>query len=130
MKKKYILYILLIIVIIGLILFFISLNSKKFIPCEFVRTYRVENIIDSNDENYLFITIRSFQDEDVQTIKIKKGSEQIKEKDNYEFKFRLTKKITNDSILEIYNNSEIISINRTDKTGLEQINDDLCFKKN
>lgn len=127
--KKYVLYISLIILIIGLALFFINFNSKKFIPCEFVRTYRVENILDSNDEDYLFITIRSFQDEDVQTIKIKKGREQIKEKDNYEFRFRLNKKITNDSILEIYNNSEIISINRTDKTGLEQTNDDLCSKK-
>lgn len=90
----------------------------------FIRTYNILNVANSNDENYIYLTIRQFQSEEVQTIKVeKKLCPQIAEEKNYEFTIVLNKK-TNDDILSIFNNGKIISINETDKIGLEQIQED------
>ena len=40
---------------------------------EFIRTYKILNIAPSNDENYLYLTIRQFQAEEVETVKISKN---------------------------------------------------------
>lgn len=91
----------------------------------FIRTYKILNIAESNDQDYLYLTIRQFQDEEVQTIKVKRNlCPQIQEEKNYEFTIKPNKKIE-DNILSIFNNSTIISIKETDKTGLNQIQDSI-----
>lgn len=91
----------------------------------FIRTYKILNIAESNDQDYLYLTIRQFQDEEVQTIKVKRNlCPQIQEEKNYEFTIKTNKKIE-DNILSIFNNSTIISIKETDKTGLNQIQDSI-----
>ncbi len=92
---------------------------------EFIRTYKILNIAESNDEKYLYLTIRQFQAEEVQTIKVeRKLCPEIEEDNNYEFTIKPNKTI-NDNILSIFNNSEIILIEKTDKVGLEQIQEDI-----
>lgn len=91
----------------------------------FIRTYKILNIAESNNQDYLYLTIRQFQDEEVQTIKVKRNlCPQIQEEKNYEFTIKPNKKIE-DNILSIFNNSTIISIKETDKTGLNQIQDSI-----
>lgn len=100
--------------------------QKKF-TCTFIRTYKVEYILPSNSENFLYLTIRAFQDEEVQTIKISKALfPKIEQGKYYEFKFRPFEKIEQDNIMDIYRKSKLISIEETEKIGLEQIQDRIC----
>ncbi len=88
---------------------------------EFIRTYKILNVAESNDSNYIFLTIRQFQDEEVQTVKVeRKLCPNIVEGKSYEFTIKPNYRLE-DNILSIFNNSTILSIKETNKTGLEQI---------
>lgn len=89
----------------------------------FVRTYKVLNVEESNDNNYIYLTIRQFQQEEVQTIKVeKKLCPNVVEGKSYEFTIKPNYRLEN-NILSIFNNSKILEIKETDKIGLEQIQD-------
>ncbi len=91
----------------------------------FIRTYKILNIEESNDINYIYLTIRQFQCEEVQTVKVeRKLCSDIVVGKNYEFTIESNKKIE-DNILSIFNNSTILSIKEIDKIGLEQIQDSI-----
>ncbi len=90
---------------------------------EFIRTYHILNVAESNDSNYIYLTIRQFQDEEVQTVKVeRKLCPNIAEGKNYEFTIEPNYRLE-DNILSIFNNSTILSIKETNKMGLEQIQD-------
>lgn len=93
----------------------------------FIKTYKVLNVADSNDDNYIYITIRGYNQEDVQTIKIRKYlNPNIKANNNYEFTFKSTSDVTLcDTILSIFKNTELLKIEYTDKEGLEQTNEEI-----
>lgn len=98
--------------------------------CSFTRTYKIEYILPSNSEEYLYLTIRAFQDEEVQTIKVLKSlSPQIEQGKYYEFTFETSNEIEEDTILCIYQYSTITSIVETSKLGLEQKQEPLCVFK-
>jgi len=133
MSKKVILGILLLTILLG-INYFVKNNeqekNKNIETCKFIRTYKILNVAESNDINYIYLTIRAFQDEEVQTIKVKRKLISNPEEEYYEFTFKTKKKIKASSILSIYNNSKIVSITKTTKTGLEQINEKVNCNKN
>lgn len=96
----------------------VNLNS-------FIRTYNILNVSESNDNNFIYLTIRQFQDEEVQTVKVeKKLCPNIAEGKNYEFTIKPNYRVE-DSILSIFSNSTILEIKETDKTGLEQIQESI-----
>lgn len=96
----------------------IDLNS-------FVRTYNILNVAESNDNNYIYLTIRQFQDEEVQTVKVeKKLCPNVVEGKNYEFTIKPNYRVE-DNILSIFSNSKILEIKETDKVGLEQIQESI-----
>ena len=100
-------------------------NNQSVQEFTFIRTYNILNIANSNDKKYLYLTIRQFQDEEVQTVKVEKSlCPSIEVGKNYEFFLKTHKKIE-DNILSIFNNSTIISIKETNKIGLEQIQDSI-----
>lgn len=89
----------------------------------FIRTYHILNRADSNDDKYLYLTLRQFQAEEVCTVKVEKRlCSSVEEGKNYEFTFKSTKKF-GDNISSIFDNSEVVSIIETQKVGLEQIQD-------
>lgn len=91
---------------------------------KFIKTYNVLNIAESNDERYLYLTIRQFQCEEVETIKVQRTLAQtVKANNDYEFEFEYTNKKIEDNIKSIFENATLISIKKTDKQGLEQIQD-------
>lgn len=95
--------------------------------CSFTRTYLVLDISDSNDENYVYLTLREFQEEEVVTVKVKRSlASVIIEDNNYEFKFASTGKSTNLDIKSLFESNTLLSINSTDKIGLDQINENVC----
>lgn len=90
----------------------------------FIKTYNILNIVDSNDEKYIYLTIRQFQEEEVKTIKIEKSlASDIEIGNDYEFTFKYTDNIVQDNIESIFTNAKLISVKKTDKQGLEQIQD-------
>lgn len=91
----------------------------------FIRTYHILNIADSNDGEHLYLTIRQYQAEEIETIKVsKKLTNNIKENKPYEFTFQYKDKDFDDNnIKSILKNATIISIVETDKLGMEQRQD-------
>lgn len=104
-----------------------SINGSSKYNCILTKTYNVVNINESNDENYLFITFRQFQSEDVVTIKLPKTiSKDLLIGEKYEFTFNTNKEFVNETIDVIFENSEIINIVLTEKVGMEQKNEYIC----
>lgn len=90
----------------------------------FVRTYDVLNIADSNEEEYVYITLHAFQDEEVVTVKILRDlCTDIKAGSAYEFTFVYTNLIVKDNISSIFGGAILVKIEKTDKTGLDRVND-------
>lgn len=92
----------------------------------FIRTYKVLNVAPSNDGNYYYLTIRQYQLEEVEVVKIKKSlNPNIEVNKDYEFTFKFTNKNVEDNISSIFMNTTLINISYTSKTGVEQIQDSL-----
>lgn len=90
----------------------------------FTRTFEVLNVVDSNDESYLYLTLREYQGEVVETVKVLiELCPDIAEGNNYEFTFESTIPVEDDSINTLFANTNLISIVQTDKTGMDQIQD-------
>lgn len=88
----------------------------------FTRTYNILNIADSDDEEYVYLTLRQFQGEEVATVKVlRRLALAIKEDHNYEFTFQYVIKQDTKNINDIFDKYDLISIIETDKEGLNQI---------
>ena len=99
-------------------------QEKNLINHTFTRTYHINYITDSNDYEYLYITIREFQNEEVETVKINKNEfDNIQVGDNWEITFKIINNDIEDNIKSIFKNCEIITAKKTDKIGLEQVSD-------
>lgn len=95
--------------------------------CSFIRTYLVLDISDSNSEEYSYLTLRGFQDEEVATVKVdKKLVQDIEEDQYYEFQFGSLTTGDGKDIKNLFESHLLLSISHTEKTGLEQINEDVC----
>lgn len=95
--------------------------------CSFTRTYLVLDTSDSNDQNFVYLTLREFQAEEVVTVKVEKDLvPEIIEDTYYEFKFASTGKSDQTDIETIFESNSLLMITATDKNGLEQINEPVC----
>lgn len=95
--------------------------------CEVVKTYFIDNIGESNDENYLYVTMHEFQVEGTYTIKLPKTiSDNLEVGSSYEFTFKTTSEYVNGTISELFANSEIINTLYSDKVGLDRTNKYYC----
>ena len=99
-------------------------NDVNDVIYEFTKTYNIRNIEESNDETYLYLTLRQFQMEEVATVKIPRNlSNNIEVGSNYEFTFQYnypTVELKESTIEEIFEKCNLVAINYTDKVGLEQ----------
>lgn len=90
----------------------------------FTRTYEVLNVTPSNSDEFIYITIRQFQYEEVKTYKIAKNlNYDIIPNSYYEFTFQYTIESIVDNLDSIFNTATLISVTKTDKIGLDQIQD-------
>jgi len=95
--------------------------------CSFTRTYLVLDMSDSNDYDYVYLTLREFQEEEVVTVKVKRSlASVIVEDNNYEFTFASTGKSSSIDIKTLFESNTLLSINSTDRIGFDQINEDIC----
>lgn len=121
------------IVLISIILIIISSSPNKnkdksnSYDCTLIKTYNVDNINSSNDSNYLYITFKEYQVEGVYTIKLSKTiSKDLEIGKNYEFTFNTYKEYISSTPTEIFEKSELINIESSDKVGIEQKNEFNC----
>ena len=99
--------------------------------CTVVKTYDIISIKDSNDELYRYITLSEFQTEGIYTVKLSRILIKDLKKDNsYIFTFKTSKDNLEANTDILFNNSNIINIEYTDKIGLERDNYSYCDKIN
>lgn len=102
-------------------------NLKEKETCTLIRTFYIDDIKNSNDENYLYVTLHEYQVEGVFTIKISKViGKELEKNNNYEFTFTTPKDYMWETTDKLFNNREIISIEKTDKVGMEQTSKYYC----
>ncbi|HBA38134.1 MAG TPA: hypothetical protein DCY94_05385 [Firmicutes bacterium] len=91
----------------------------------FVQTFDVLNVAVSNEEKYLYVTLRRFTGEEVKTFRILRELEPSIEAGNaYEFTFKYTAvSIADESMEEIFKSALLTKVEKTDKVGLDQVND-------
>ena len=101
-----------------------SSQNNPSVLYKFTQTYHVANIEESNDYNYLYLTVRQFQFEEIATVKVLRSlASEVKEDENYEFTFQYEYpkvELTEGTIEEIFEKCHLISIEYTDKIGLGQ----------
>ena len=75
---------------------------------------------------YMYITIREFQKDEIETVKVDKELfKQVEVGDNYEILFKIKNNRIKDNIKSIFYNSEIVKVEKTDKNGLEQLSEQI-----
>lgn len=93
--------------------------------CTFTKTYLVLDTSNSDDQKYVYLTLKEYQSEEVATIKIKRDNTfDFVEDIYYEFKFGSIGKSKNEDIETIFNSNLLLMINQSDK--LEHINESIC----
>lgn len=98
----------------------LTLNKFK-INYKVTKTYNILNVTESNDEDYIFLTLRKFNSEEVYTAKILNKSNTFVENTYYEFTFNINYKINENFDNELFEYAKIESMKETDKEGLEQV---------
>lgn len=92
----------------------------------FIRTYQVLNVTESDDFNHLYITIKQFQADEVETVKVQRDlANSIEANKNYEFTFEYTNNTFENNIKSIFENTTLVSVKETDKVDLDQIQDSI-----
>lgn len=130
-KKKYLLLIIPL-ALISSILLTIAINNqtgegKDIKNCTVIKTYYIDNIGKSNDENYLYITVHEYQVEGTYTIKLPKLiSRNLEVGNSYEFTFKTNKNNLATTTDNLFNNSEIINLEYSDKVGNERTSKYYC----
>jgi len=130
--QKTIIIIIIIIIIITTIITIIITNKKQTSQkennnCIVIRTYYIDNIGKSNDENYLYITIHEYQVEGTYTLKLPKLiSKDLKVGNSYEFTFKTSKNYLKTTTDNLFNNSTVINLEYTEKEGNERISKYEC----
>ena len=102
--------------------------SMQITDVEFVRTYHIVADLRKTDQtgNYNYYVIEKFQYDNPIVIRVEKKYK-LEENANYEFTFKggVDELKTDYSMEEIFNQFRIINIQKTDKEGLEQRQDNI-----
>ena len=130
-KKKIqylnILFLLIIIFILVIIISKVYKTNKNDNICTIIRTYYIDSIGKSNNDNYLYITIHEFQVEGTYTIKLPKiVSKDLEVGKSYEFTFEANKEYVKIPTDILFKNSNIINVVNTNKEGLERTSTYTC----
>ena len=102
-------------------------TKQNYTSCEFVRTYKILNSVSSSDDLSLYLTLQSFLSDDVQTVKVKKELlNDVTIGASYEFTFKTYQAYIDTSIENLFLENEVVKITKTDKEGMNQIEEDSC----
>jgi len=100
--------------------YYYDYNDKK--TYTFTRTWEVLNIAESNEEEYIYLTLRQFQGEEIETVKVLKNiNYNIEAGKSYEFTFTFKGEEPEEDIKDIFEECNLIKIELTDRIGLDQL---------
>lgn len=113
--------------------------------CDFTKTYRIVNLLPgyvASVSEWSYVAVDQFQNQNVIALKVpSKLKERLKENNYYEFKYMIVgsgsinsmddvnKYMTLDEIILNKKEDDVkvyLTINETNKTGLEQVNENIC----
>lgn len=127
--KKLKMIIILVVIIVFIILINKYQNKEIFTEnnCTVIRTYNVREIGNSNDENYLYVTLSEYQVEGVYTVRLPKTiSNELEINKSYVFVFKTDDKNIYSNADILFKNSEIINVKFTDKVGMDSESRSYC----
>lgn len=94
-------------------------NDNK--QCRVVRTYYIDNISRSNDENYVYFTIHEYQVEGMFTIKLSSlEAKDLVVGNSYEFIFTTSSEYVSTTTDILFDNSNVIGVEYSDKVGIDR----------
>lgn len=100
---------------------FCKTNNKR----TFTKTYHVLKVLDMNTDEAKYLILKQFQIPEVAIVQIQNYLlPEIQENDPCEFTFKYADTLIKDrDINSIFDNTELLKVEKTDKLGLEQVND-------
>ena len=103
-------------------------NETTYSSCEFIRTFQIEKIIDTREtKKEVQVLISQYLVEEQALVSIKREfAENLIEKENYEFTFKTFQNYIDTDIKNLFEENEVIKIEKTEKKGLEQKQEESC----
>lgn len=99
----------------------VNRNDTNNNQCRVVRTYYIDNISRSNNEDYVYVTIHEYQVEGTFTIKLSNlDANNLVVGNSYEFTFTTSSEYVSTTTDILFNNSNVINIEYSDKVGLDR----------
>lgn len=99
-------------------------GHEKDNTCYFTRTYKINGITESQEEEYVDVTLTPFQGSSVM-VKVAKGYNLVPG-NAYEFTFS-SQVAFSDTIQNIFKYATLVDVQKTDKIGLEQKQEKICL---
>ena len=102
-------------------------NETNYSSCDFVRTYFVEMIKESDDGEDYTVVLSEYLSDDLTTVRLDKDiATDLKVGFYYEFTFKTYQAYIDIDIENIFDENEVVSVKETDKVGVNQIQQDSC----
>lgn len=101
--------------------------EKDWSSCEFVKTFHIEMIKPSQEEEKLLVVVSQYNVDEVVSVTLSKEYQEILEVgENYEFTFRTFQAYVDTDIKNVFDENKVINIKKTEKKGFEQKQDNSC----
>ncbi len=103
-------------------------NETNYSSCEFVRTFKIEEIIESSyKNNKVQVLVSEYLEKERALVSLPISfAEKLEVKENYEFTFKTFQAYIDTDINHIFEENEVVDVKKTDKQGLEQRQDNYC----
>ena len=102
-------------------------NETNYSSCDFVRTYFVEMIKESDDGEDYTVVLSEYLSDDLTTVRLDKNiANNLQVGFYYEFTFKTYQAYIDTDIENIFDENEVVSVKETDKVGVNQIQQDSC----
>ena len=102
-------------------------DVSNYSSCNFVRTYYVEMLKEMEDENTIAVVLSEFQSDKLATVTLSNTlAKDLEVGSSYEFTYKTYQAYIDTDIENVFDENEVVSIKKTDKVGVEQIQEDSC----
>ena len=102
-------------------------DMPNYSSCNFVRTYYVEMLREMEDEDTTAVVLSEFQSDKLTTITLSNAlAKDLEVGSSYEFTFKTYQAYIDTDIENVFDENEVVSVKKTDKTGVQQIQEDGC----
>ena len=102
-------------------------NETNYSSCDFIRTYFVEMIKESDDGEDYTVVLSEYLSDDLTTVRLDKDiATDLKVGFYYEFTFKTYQAYIDTDIENIFDENEVVGVKETDKVGVNQIQQDSC----